>query len=349
MHSRTVSEVTFIFQAGVQAPDKSSGPGISSKIQVNIVQRTTKSRTTMPEVSISIIFYILLVIFGITGNVLVFFTVIINSIEKKTLPASDLILAHLTLINLMISILRNVLVVCFQIGFDLLFSTPWCKVFMFMWTLLRSMSVWGTFSMSVFHYINVKNYHFKVRRNTLWDSIKALSLLWAFTGLFFIPAFMYTERGSSNMTFSVQLIGTTTRPTLGCIWNFPSPATNLLYVTASLIIHELIPVILMVSTNISTLHTLNQHTKAIAAQKTLSRVASERKAALVITVLVVLFVICWGTNVIAVNCYNFTRGSSSTAFLLTVANFGAYIFMGFSPLVLLLGHSKLRNKLLSFF
>ncbi|CAH2319954.1 olfactory receptor class A 4 [Pelobates cultripes] len=136
---------------------------------------------------------------------------------------------------------------------------------------------------------------------------------------------------------------------MDCVWNFPSPAANLLYVTATLVIHELIPVILMVSTNISTLHTLNQHSKTIGAQKTLSRVASERKAALVITVLVILFVTCWGTNVIAVNCYNFTQGSSSTAFLLTVANFGAYIFMGFSPMVLLLGHSKLRNKMLSLF
>ncbi|KAM8927636.1 olfactory receptor class A-like protein 4 [Pelodytes ibericus] len=299
----------------------------------------------MSEVSKEIIFYILLVLFGIVGNVLVLVTVISNSLENKVLPASDFILAHLTLINLLISVFRNVLVISFQIGFNLLFSRGWCKVFMFMWTLLRSMSVWGTFSMSVFHYISIRNHHLKVRRNTLWNTIKVLSALWAFNGLFFIPALLYTERGGSNVTFSVQLVGTTTRPTLGCIWDFPSSAANLVYVTACLIIHELIPVVLMVSTNVSTLHALNRHSKTITAQKTLNRVASERKAALVITVLVILFVVCWGTNVIAANCYNFTRGSSSTTFLLTVANFGAYIFMGFSPMVLLVGHSKLRNKL----
>ncbi|XP_075696912.1 olfactory receptor class A-like protein 4 [Rhinoderma darwinii] len=290
-------------------------------------------------------FYILLVASGILGNTLVLLTVISNALENRTLPASDLMLSNLTVVLLLLSIFRNILVVTFQNGMDILFSPVLCKMFMFIWTLLRSMSVWGTFSMSVFHYISIKNYYVKIRRNAFWTTVKALAIIWTFNCLYFIPAILYTGRVKANVTFSVQLIGTSIRPVLGCVWDFPTPEANLLFVTTTLVIHEVIPVILMVGTNISTLYTLKEHSKTIAAQKTIYRLASERKAALVITTLVILFVLCWGTNVLATNFYNFSKGSSSTLFLLSLANFGAYAFMGFSPLVLLIGHSKLRRKL----
>ncbi|XP_040182588.1 olfactory receptor class A-like protein 4 [Rana temporaria] len=301
----------------------------------------------MAVIPIDIAFYMVLVIFGILGNSLVLLTVISNAVENKTMPASDMILMNLTVTHLLLSVLRNVLVVTFQMGIDLLFSTSWCRVFMFLWTLLRSMSVWGTFSMSVFHYISIRNHYFKLRANSFITTIKVLAALWIFNSLYYIPALLYTSRGESNTTFSVQLISTSTRPVLGCVWNFPSPNANLFFVTASLVIHEIIPVILMVATNLGTLYTLQQHSRAIAAQKTINRVASEKKAAMVITTLVFLFVICWGTNVVAVNFYNFTKGASASTFLLPMANFAAYVFMGFSPLVLLIGHGKLRRKLIS--
>lgn len=299
----------------------------------------------MPLPSTELFWYVLLVASGILGNTLVLLTVISNALENRTMAASDLILSNLALVLLLLSIFRNVLVVTFQIGMDLLFTPTLCKVFMFIWTLLRSMSVWGTFSISVFHYISIKNHYVKIRRNAFGTTVKALAIMWAFNCVYFIPAFLYTSRMGANGTFSVQLIGASIRPVLGCVWDFPNSNANLLFVTTSLVIHEVIPVILMVGTNISTLYTLKQHSTNIAAQKTINRVASERKAALVISTLVILFVLCWGANVVATNFYNFTGGSSSSTFLLTIANIGAYMFMGFSPLVLLIGHSKLRRKL----
>ncbi|KAG8568907.1 hypothetical protein GDO81_014199 [Engystomops pustulosus] len=294
----------------------------------------------MPLSTTDLVCYSLLVASGILGNGLVLLTVITNSLENKTMPASDLILCNLTVVLLLISIFRNVLN-----GMDILFAPILCKVFMFVWTLLRSMSVWGTFSMSVFHYISIKNHFIKIRRNAFWTTVKVLAVMWVFNCVYFIPALLYTDRIEANVTFSVQLISTSLRPVVGCVWDFPTFEANLFYVTASLVIHEVIPVILMVVTNLSSLYTLRQHSKTISAQKTINRMASERKAALVISTLVILFVLCWGSNVVATNYYNFTRGSSSTEFLLTIANFGTYIFMGFSPLVLLIGHSKLRRKL----
>ncbi|XP_053546955.1 olfactory receptor class A-like protein 4 [Bombina bombina] len=299
----------------------------------------------MPEVSASLIVYGTLMFLGILGNVLVLITVISNTLENKTLPASDLILANLTVINFLICIFRNSVVFTNGLGLEVLLTASWCKFFMFIWSVLRSMSVWGTFSMSIFHYIHISNQALKLRRNILLKTSKALGLLWIFNFFYYTPALLYTAQAQRNVTFSVQLVSSSTRPIMGCVWNFPNPDSSLLYVTASLVIHELIPIFLMMSTNIITLCILNQHSKAIAVQTTIKRMASERRAARIITVLVILFVICWGTNVLAVNVYNFTQGSSSTQFLLTIANITGSVFVGFSPLVLLVGHSKLRGKL----
>ncbi|XP_068098273.1 olfactory receptor class A-like protein 4 [Hyperolius riggenbachi] len=307
---------------------------------------TIKPQTEMSTIPLDIAVYIVLVVLGIVGNSLVLLTVITSAVENKNMPASDILLANLTVIHLLLSVFRNIIVVTFQMGIDFLFSTFWCRIFMFMWTVLRSMSVWGTFSVSVFHYISIRNHFLKRKINTFWTTTKILAAIWTFNSLYCIPALIYAARGAPNSTFSVQLISTSTRAVLDCVWTFPFINGNLIFVTISLVIHEIIPVILMVSTNLGTLCSLHRHSRTIAAQKSINRVASEKRASLVITVLVVLFVICWGTNVVAVNFYNFTKGTSPP-FLLPSANLGAYIFMGFSPLVLLIGHTKLRMRLIN--
>ncbi|KAM3923076.1 olfactory receptor class A-like protein 4 [Leptodactylus fuscus] len=299
----------------------------------------------MPLSTTELAFYSLLVASGILGNALVLLTIIINALENKTMPPSDLMLSNLTVILLLLSILRNVLVITFQQGVEISFNSHLCKLFLFIWTLLRSMSVWGTFCLSFFHFISIKNYYIKIRRRAFRTTVKALALIWAFNCLYFFPALFYIDHTKSNSTFTVQLVSTSTRPVYGCVWHFPTPRADLLFATITLVVHEVIPVILMVGTNLSSLYTLQQHSKTIAAQKTINRVAVERKAALVIFTLVVFFVLCWGSNIVASNYYNFTGGSSSLSFLLVIANFGSYIFMGFSPLLLLFGHSKLRRKL----
>ncbi|MEQ2299097.1 Olfactory receptor class A-like protein 4 [Ameca splendens] len=75
-------------------------------------------------------------------------------------------------------------------------------------------------------------------------------------------------------------------------------------------------------------------------------VSTERKAAHVIISLVSLFVVCWVLQVAAVTYYNHD-GGYHTEGLLNVAQFSASLFVGFSPLVVALGHGKLRRKIKS--
>lgn len=102
----------------------------------------------------------------------------------------------------------------------------------------------------------------------------------------------------------------------------------------------------MVSTNLATLRALAKHIKTVTAgvESGAAHVQTERKAGQVIMVLVALFVVCWVMQMAAVTYYNFNRGVYTEA-LLRVSYFAANIFVGFSPMVVAIGHGKLRKRI----
>lgn len=82
-----------------------------------------------------------------------------------------------------------------------------------------------------------------------------------------------------------MLVSSTTRPLLGCVWNFPSSYSGLAYATTSMVIHESLPIILMSITNLGSLVTLYAHRRSLLhSQKNpeapaIRRVPAERRAA----------------------------------------------------------------------
>lgn len=79
-----------------------------------------------------------------------------------------------------------------------------------------------------------------------------------------------------------MLVSSTTRPLLGCVWNFPSALSGLAYATTSMIIHETIPIILMALTNLGSLYTLYMHGRVRSSEQNapvIKRVPAERRAA----------------------------------------------------------------------
>lgn len=81
---------------------------------------------------------------------------------------------------------------------------------------------------------------------------------------------------------SLMLTSSTTRPLLGCVWKFPSNYSGLSYATASMAIHEVLPIILMVVTNVTSLYTLYTHGKMRSSMQdaaVVKRVPAERRAA----------------------------------------------------------------------
>ncbi|XP_062329255.1 olfactory receptor class A-like protein 4 [Osmerus eperlanus] len=296
--------------------------------------------------------YIILVLLGIMGNTTVI-SVIGKSVLKNTGGGrnSDIILINMALSNLMVSLVRNVLLVISDLGLELYSSKVCCQLLMGVWVWLRSANVWSTFYLSAFHFQTLRRLapstgHIGLQRGAPKSLLLSLSLIWFLNYIYSIPAHVFSTRGDQNSTETLMLISSTTRPLLGCVWNFHSSFSGLAYVTTSMVIHEIIPIILMAITNLGSLYTLYSHGRASTSTlnaPTKKRVPAEKRAAKVIVALTVLFISSWGTSIISVNYYNYRRSTgNSSMVLLVLARFANTTFIALSPIVLAVGHRGLR-------
>ncbi|XP_061075124.1 olfactory receptor class A-like protein 4 [Conger conger] len=300
-----------------------------------------------------ITFYIMLVVLGILGNGTVV-AVVGESVfyDSGSGKGSDLILVNMALSNLLVSLTRNSLLVLSDLGLELYSSREWCRFLMCTWVWLRSVNVWSTLFLSAFHLQTLRRVapsgaNLYGPRGPPKPLLMGLGSIWALNLLYSVPAFIYSTSGDRNSTETLMLISSTTRPLLGCVWDFPSPYGGLAYATVSMVIHETMPIILMTITNLGSLYTLYAHgrsrTISHVAQNApvIRRVPAERRAAKVILGLIMLFIVSWGTSIISVNYFNYNRGSSAE-FLLVVARYANTAFIALSPMVLAIGHRRLR-------
>ncbi|XP_067873095.1 olfactory receptor class A-like protein 4 [Heterodontus francisci] len=300
----------------------------------------------MAEHPVQVFVYGLLVSCGIFGNALVIWIAADSTRENRYLASSDLILMNIAAANLMISLTRNTLLLTFDAGLSVSFSDEGCKLMMFIWTWLRSASIWVTLSLSLFHFMTIRTSRSMLerlneRRRVVW----ALVVEWALSLVYSSFALPYSSNSKNNSTNNIMVISSTIRPLLGCVWTFPNEISGLTYAMVSVVIHEAIPVSLMIFANTATLLFLYKHyRKTQDVQFSNSHVNTEWRAAKTILYLILLFIFSWGTHVFSVNYYNF-KGSPSTRYMLIIARFSASGFVGFYPLVVATGHSKLRKKI----
>ncbi|XP_040889424.1 olfactory receptor class A-like protein 4 [Toxotes jaculatrix] len=310
--------------------------------------------------TVDAILFGLLVFSGILGNILVIHVVFQSASETPAhrLPPSDTILVHLSLANLLTSLFRTVPIFVSDLGLNVSLSPGWCRIFMLLWVWWRAVGCWVTLALSAFHCTTLRRQHVSFgplaqqrERRRVWI---VLGLVWGANLAFSIPALVYSTHVHGNATVELMVISCTTRPLLGCIWEFPSNEQGSAFASTSLALNEVLPLVLMVCTNLATLHALAKHIRAItsggesgAAHGELEKhVSTERKAAHVIMSLVSLFVACWALQVAAVTYYNHDGGHHAEG-LLTVAHFSASLFVGFSPMVVALGHGRLRRRIMS--
>ncbi|KAM7402108.1 hypothetical protein PAMP_017376 [Pampus punctatissimus] len=296
-------------------------------------------------------FYIILVMLGILGN-----ATVVGVIGKSVFTDrgggrnSDIIIINMALSNLLVSVLRNTLLVISDMGLELYSSKEWCQFLMGIWVWLRSVNVWSTLFLSAFHLQTLRrvaptigNLHRP--RGAPSTLLLSLGLIWLINFIYSIPAHIFSTSGNMNSTETLMLVSSTTRPLLGCVWNFPSGYSGLAYATTSMVIHETIPIILMAFTNLGSLYTLYTHGRMRSSAQdapVIKRVPAERRAAKVILALIMLFIASWGTSIISVNYFNYNRGSSAE-FLLVIARFANIVFIAMSPAVLAVGHRRLRS------
>uniref|UniRef100_A0A3B3DNE0 Vomeronasal type-1 receptor n=1 Tax=Oryzias melastigma TaxID=30732 RepID=A0A3B3DNE0_ORYME len=292
--------------------------------------------------SLQTVFYIVLVVLGILGNTTVIVVIGKSVMMDRSVPHnSNIIIINMAVSNLMVSVMRNIL---------LMKQNERCQFLMGVWVWLRSVNVWSTFYLSVFHLQTLRRVapsvgNLQASRGVPKALLLNLLSIWLVNLLYSIPAHIFSTNGNANSTETLMLISSTTRPLLGCVWNFPSSYSGLAYATTSMVIHETLPIVLMTGTNLSSLYTLYTYGRtrsSVQDAPVVKRVPAERRAAKVILILVLLFIVCWGTSVTSVNYFNYNRGTSSE-FLLVIARFANIIFIALSPAVLAVGHRGLRS------
>ncbi|XP_029989259.1 olfactory receptor class A-like protein 4 [Sphaeramia orbicularis] len=300
-------------------------------------------------------FYIILVFMGILGNATVV-GVIGKSVflERGRGRNSDIIIINMALSSLLVSVMRNTLLIISDLGLELYSSKEWCQLLMGVWVWLRSVNVWSTLFLSAFHLQTLRRVAPTIGnlgglQGPPLSLLLGLGLIWILNYIYSIPAHMFSTNGDANSTETLMLVSSTTRPLLGCVWNFPTIFSGLAYATTSMVIHETIPIILMAFTNLGSLYTLYTHGRRRSSEPdapVIKRVPAERRAAKVILALIMLFIVSWGTSIISVNYFNYNRGSTAE-FLLVISRFANIIFIALSPVVLAVGHRRLRSFLKS--
>ncbi|KAK2821130.1 hypothetical protein Q7C36_020473 [Tachysurus vachellii] len=294
----------------------------------------------------------ILVFSGILGNILVIFTVVLCSMESSShhMPPSDMILLNLSLANLLISLFRTVPIFISDLGLEVYLETNWCRVFMLLWVWWRSVGCWTTLGLSIFHYTTLRRKHVAMGPMAYQKDhrrvVLALGLIWGGNLVFSLPAAIYSKHVSGNSTSEIMVISCNTRPLLGCMWEFPSKQEGTAFASISLALNEVLPMLLMVSTNLAILRVLAKHIRIVTTgvESGASHVQMERKAGHVIMTLVLLFIVSWVMQVAAVTYYNYDRGVHAEG-LLTISQFSASVFVGFSPMVVAFGHGKLRRRI----
>uniref|UniRef100_A0A8B9GWI5 Taste receptor type 2 n=1 Tax=Astyanax mexicanus TaxID=7994 RepID=A0A8B9GWI5_ASTMX len=307
--------------------------------------------------SVPMALYMILVLLGIFGNAIVI-SVVGESILREPGGGrnSDMILVNMAFSNLMVSMTRNMLLVISDTGLEVLPGKDWCQILMGVWVWLRSVNVWSTFFLSAFHFHTLRRTAPPITslsgpRGLPRGILTGFGLIWSSNLLYSVPAFIYSTSGGKNATETLMLVSSTTRPLLGCLWDFPSVYSGLAFATTSMVIHEIIPIVLMSVTNLGSLLTLYAHERAQMALFSLSGHINYINFSLiffcisplqVILALILLFIVSWGASVISVNYFNYNRGASST-YLLVLARFFNSLFIALSPLILAVGHRRLRQ------
>lgn len=158
------------------------------------------------------------------------------------MPPSDVILLNLSLANLLTSLFRTVPIFIWDLGLKVYLGTNWCRVFMLLWVWWRSVGTWTTLTLSIFHYTTLTRKHIAMgplaqQRDRRCVTL-ALGLVWGANLVFSLPATIYSIHVRGNATSELMVISCTTRPLLGCMWEFPSKEQGMAFASTSLVLNE---------------------------------------------------------------------------------------------------------------
>lgn len=80
-----------------------------------------------------------------------------------------------------------------------------------------------------------------------------MGLVYGVNLAFSLLVLVNTTQVHGNAMVELMVISCTTRPLLGCVWDFPSEEQGSAFASSSLALNKVAPLVLMVGTNLATL------------------------------------------------------------------------------------------------
>uniref|UniRef100_A0A8C4RD38 Olfactory receptor class A related 3 n=1 Tax=Eptatretus burgeri TaxID=7764 RepID=A0A8C4RD38_EPTBU len=298
------------------------------------------------EHPVQVFLYAILVIGGILGNLGLLFAGLSESLrmhkpndQPQLAFASSptmLLIMHLALVNLVLSLFRNIPLLLLDAGVSSSVPGHSCKVFMTLWVMLRSANVWGTLFLSLHQTLTIGRGSTRGQKISLSMARTIISSFWGINFLTSLPAGMYSSAGKENEVEEMMLVGSTTRPLLGCVWQFPHPLGSLAYAMITMVAHEIFPIIMMMGTNSRSLYLLRRQHSQVCD---LSHFVCNWHCLLFIRMTV---------TTVEYDKFDFSPNSTMANALLVIARFSASIFLLGCPIVLFAGNRELRAAATSF-
>lgn len=292
------------------------------------------------------IFYLSLTVLGVPGNSVVIWAFVQLSFCAGHLLPADAIVLHLAFANLMVVGVRCLLETLATFEVYNVFTDAGCKAVIFVYRTSRSLSIWLTFVLSVYQCLSTAapGSRWAAARVVMGKNLAIIFLLlWLLNTSMSSAAILFSLSSSgSNSTVMKNNINVRF-----CFVRFPSKLSvdaN----GAAQVGRDLVPIILMATASIIILVFLYRHSHQIKnirknANNSGGGPTAERRAAITVVVLVMLYVTFYGVDN-GLWVYTLTKTMSSSI-VSDLRIFFSSLYAAVSPFVIIVSNKKV-NRLL---
>uniref|UniRef100_A0AAY4E7U3 Vomeronasal type-1 receptor n=1 Tax=Denticeps clupeoides TaxID=299321 RepID=A0AAY4E7U3_9TELE len=261
--------------------------------------------------------YLSLTVCGVPGNCAVIAAFLLVAYHEQRLLPADAIVLHLASVNLIVVGIRCLLEALATFQLANVFSDVGCKVVIFVYRTVRSLSIWLTFVLSAYQCLSI------APPGSLWATARDLFaqflggtflVLWVINASMSLAPILYamgTRNDSALMQNSINV--------QFCFMHFPSKLMQDAN-GAIQVVRDVVPMALMASASLIILVFFYRHSRQVKGLRSSSGaggggrqgVQAEQRAAMTVVTLVTLYLVFYGVDN-GLWVYTLTQGTMSSA------------------------------------
>lgn len=291
------------------------------------------------------ILYLSLTVVGTPGNICVILAYLILLYQENRLLPADVIILHLSCVNLLVVVLRCLLEFLASFRLAMIFGDVGCKSVIFVYRTSRSLSIWVTCILSAYQCLCI------APPGSQWTALRIVVANYLFYVFFFLwllttcmssAAILFsfgTQNGTNLINHSVNV--------QFCYVHFPSKMSRDANGAAQ-VGRDVVPMTLMTLASLIILVFLYKNSQQVKGLRSSSDGGSgraERRAAKAVVTLVTLYVLLYGVDN-GLWVYTLTVRETMTSSLISdLRVFFSSLYAALSPIVIIISNRKVNSIL----